>query len=77
MVNTFQPRYSVAVTDALSCRLASSGTTLCTLDFSGVASYKEIYRYIAQKAGDIKGLVTLHLRNKSQGWSESMALRMI
>lgn len=61
---------TINVTDILFATLSGCGIKGLTVRLSGVASYTHLLEQLRRVTGDMKcGLVTLTLRNSTQGWS--------
>lgn len=59
---------SINSTDRLYLTVMTGRKTLASLSISGVNSMNEIFRYVLDNARGQKGIVTLYLRNGTQGW---------
>lgn len=55
-------------TDRLYLTVMIGRRTLATLSVSGVSSLTEVYRHVLNTAQGHKGVMTLYLRNSTQGW---------
>ena len=55
-------------TDTLYLTVMTGRKTLATLCVSGVSSLNEVYRHVLETAQGHKGVMTLYLRNSTQGW---------
>ena len=61
---------SINRTDRLFITAISGGATVLSSCVSGMASIGDVYRHVKPKAATAKGVVTLYLRNGTQGWSQ-------
>lgn len=61
-------------TDDISCSLISYGRTLVSFRLSGMTTLGDIYRYIKEELKDLRGWLTLNVRNISQGWTNKYCL---
>lgn len=50
------------------------GHTIFSIQMSGLTSFTELLRKLRKTISNPLGLVTLNLRNSSQGWSQQYAL---
>lgn len=55
-------------TDRLYLTVMIGRRTLATISVSGVSSLTEVYRHVLNTAQGHKGVMTLYLRNSTQGW---------
>lgn len=62
--------------DIIFATIKQHGRILHTLQFSGVLSFSELMKQILNALSTVKGLVTLNLRNGSQGWSQQHAIML-
>ncbi len=60
--------------DILFATVSQRGTTILSLQLSGLTSIKEILKYLRATITDCMGMVTLKLRNGSQGWTLNQPL---
>lgn len=65
---------SICGTDTLSCSLTSNGRPLSVFNVTGFDSVATLFRYVKEHLGNVRGLITLILRNSTQGWSRSYSL---
>lgn len=61
---------SINSTDRLYLTVMTGRKTLASLSVSGVSSLNEVYRRVIESANGQKGIVTLYLRNSTQGWTQ-------
>ena len=59
---------SINSTDRLYLTVMTRRKTVASFSISGVNSMNEIFRYVLNNTHGQKGIVTLYLRNGSQGW---------
>lgn len=59
---------SINSSDRLYLTVMTGRKTLASFSISGVNSMNEIFRYVVDNARGQKGIVTLYLRNGTQGW---------
>ncbi|MCM1075893.1 MAG: hypothetical protein NC411_00860 [Bacteroides sp.] len=57
-------------TDILHVTALSSGVTLISTSMSGAASIGDVFRLVKSQADYAKGVVTLRIRNSTQGWTQ-------
>lgn len=55
-------------TDVLYVTALSSGVTLLSTSLRGAASIGDVFRHVKTQADSAKGVVTLRIRNSTQGW---------
>lgn len=60
--------------DIIYATLSQHGRQFATFRFSGLTSFAEIVRSVRRAVTSRRGMVTLNLRNSSQGWSHNRAL---
>lgn len=61
---------TILSTDVMFATVKQRGNTLATLRLSGMSSLAEIINYIKTVIKDKMGLLTLSLRNCTQGWAQ-------
>ncbi|MDE6265687.1 MAG: hypothetical protein K2M11_11170 [Paramuribaculum sp.] len=61
---------TILSTDILYATVSQRGTTIATLTLSGMSSFAEIVKHIRSIIKDTIGMLTLNLRNGTQGWRE-------
>ena len=61
---------TIFTTDILYATVIQRGTTIATLTLSGVSSLAEIISRIKSVVKDSIGMLTLNLRNSTQGWRQ-------
>ena len=69
-------QYFFGENDLLSCHILSAGRTLCNFRLTGAKSLKDIYMRVIQEANGQRGMVTMKLRNRTQGWVQSKSLML-
>ncbi|MDE5666089.1 MAG: hypothetical protein K2G17_09515 [Duncaniella sp.] len=57
-------------TDLLYVTALSSGVTLLSTSLCGAASIGDVFRHVKAQTDDAKGVVTLRIRNSTQGWTQ-------
>lgn len=57
-------------TDRLYVTVLHGGTNAYTAEMSGLASLGEVYRQIKNISNIETGIITLRLRNSTQGWTQ-------
>ncbi len=67
---------TITSSDIIFATIKQHGRILHTLQFSGVLSFSELMKQILNALSSVKGLVTLNLRNGSQGWSQQRAIML-
>ena len=66
---------TISISDIIYATVVRRGTTLITVKLSGIASLHDLLARLRREISrDTTGLVTLILRNGSQGWSRSHRL---
>lgn len=65
---------SINCTDRIYITAIHGRETIVCSNFSGVGSLNDIYRYVVDSAQGRKGVVTLRLRNSTQGWVQQHTL---
>lgn len=65
---------SINRTDRLYITATSGGATIMSSCVSGMASIGEVYKLVKTSAAKAKGVITLCLRNSTQGWSQQHTL---
>lgn len=66
---------TIATTDIIYATITHHGLQIASYSFSGLTSLRDIIGYIRRTTA-LKGLLKLNLRNKSQGWSHTLALNI-
>lgn len=59
---------AINITDILHITALSSGVTLLSTSLCGAASIGDVFRHVKKHAESAKGVVTLRIRNSTQGW---------
>lgn len=57
-------------TDLLQVTAQTCGTVLLTLTMSGVSTLSDVFRQVRSSAPADAGIVTVKLRNRTQGWTQ-------
>lgn len=57
-------------TDLLYITALSGGVTLLSTSMSGASSIGDVFRHIRRIAAAVKGVITLRIRNSTQGWAQ-------
>lgn len=66
----------ILASDAICARVICRGSNVISLNLSGMSSMADLYRAVADATRELKGMVTLSLRNLSQGWNISRPLML-
>lgn len=61
---------TISCTDVIFARVSLCGRMVASLCLSGISSLSELYQHIRRELGASVGLVTVQLRNGSQGWTD-------
>lgn len=61
---------TISCTDIIFARVSMCGRMVASLCLSGISSLNELYQQIRRELGSRLGLVTVQLRNGSQGWTD-------
>lgn len=61
---------SIHCTDLLQVTAQSYGNVLLSLTMSGVTTLGDVFRQVRSSAPDDVGIVTVRLRNRTQGWTQ-------
>ena len=67
---------TINTTDVIYATLMQRGRQIATFKFSGLASFSDIISHVRRATSGRIGLVTLHMRNRSQGWSQNRSFIM-
>lgn len=67
---------TIDYTDVVFATIIQRGRTLYSARISGMSSVAEVMKYLHSAVGKVAGMVTLNLRNSSQGWSTQTYLRI-
>ncbi len=62
--------------DIIFARVTTMGRELLSVRICGVMSMTELLRHVRKELGTYMGLITLNLRNMSQGWSQTSCYRL-
>lgn len=68
------PLVNLNKNDALNCSLLSNGRSMSSFCLTGHDNIASVFRMVKNQLSDFKGLITIILRNNSQGWSKSYSL---
>ena len=60
----------INLTDILYLTVTSGRRILASINLCGVRCLNEIYRYVSETLQGQKGVMTLYLRNSTQGWTQ-------
>ncbi|MDE5646297.1 MAG: hypothetical protein K2L69_06995 [Muribaculaceae bacterium] len=60
--------------DSICAKVIYRGTNILSLNLSGITSMAQLYKAIISATHQIRGMVTLSLRNLNQGWNISRPL---
>jgi hypothetical protein len=60
--------------DIIFATLTQRGNQVATFRFSGLSSVADIIKHIRDSVRNCMGIVTLQLRNGSQGWTQQRSL---
>jgi len=67
---------TINTSDIIFATLFQHGRQVVTLRLSGLSSFSDIIRQVRRASAGCIGLVTLHLRNCTQGWSGNRPIMM-
>lgn len=68
---------TISLNDIIFATATFRGSEIVSLSLSGLTSLSELLAELRRRIGTtVKGLVTVSLRNRSQGWSQTRALYM-
>jgi hypothetical protein len=65
---------TINTSDTIMASAIHMGKTLATVNASGFASFGDVVAVLRAKAGTVAGMISINLRNFSQGWTEKRAL---
>ncbi len=65
-----------SINDVIFARVTMMGHELLNLRLSGIASMSALLHRIRQELGSCLGMISLNIRNLSQGWSQTCAYRV-
>lgn len=60
--------------DHLFVTALQGGTTLASLSSTGFTSFADVLSALRNKIATVAGMVTIRLRNTSQGWNRTQAV---
>lgn len=60
---------TIQSTDILFATLIQRGRTIASVRLSGITTFSEIIRYLRKVANGAVGMMTVSLRNGTQGWN--------
>lgn len=63
-------------TDLLYATVSGAGVATISSQLMGMTSIADVFKSIRSLASGISGLVTLKLRNRSQGWQQQFSLML-
>ncbi|MDE6393751.1 MAG: hypothetical protein K2K77_00280 [Duncaniella sp.] len=61
---------SIHRTDLIQVTAQSCGAVLLSLTMSGVSTLSDVFRHVRESAPRDAGIVTVRLRNRTQGWTQ-------
>lgn len=61
---------AINYTDILYVTAICGGMTLISTTMSGISSLGDVFRHLRSQAVAAKGVITLQIRNGTQGWSQ-------
>lgn len=64
----------ISINDTLFLTLISRGVTVFNRQVRGIASHADLHKLVRQIMAGTRGMVSVTLRNSTQGWSHSSAL---
>ena len=67
---------TISATDRMFVTVSRCGRTVCERMISGIGSMEELLSSVRSMLGDIPGLLSLRIRNASQGWSTRRTIRV-
>ncbi|MDE5785420.1 MAG: hypothetical protein K2H98_02715 [Duncaniella sp.] len=59
----------IADTDTIFATVVRRGTTCLSARLTGMKSLSEVMDYLYRRMSDLAGLITIRLRNASEGWT--------
>ncbi len=65
---------AINISDLLYVTALSGGVTLLSTSLRGVSSVSDVFRHIKNQIVPLKGLITLRIRNSTQGWAQQHTL---
>ncbi|MBQ4230444.1 MAG: hypothetical protein II671_02740 [Salinivirgaceae bacterium] len=65
---------SINSTDRLFATVRQFGTFVTNIEMSGITSMKQVVFRLRDEISDASGLMSLTLRNASQGWSRQASI---
>lgn len=67
---------TIALSDIIFATVIRRGITVAMVKLNGLTSLAQIVARVRASLGEIKGMVTLTLRNSSRGWTDSRAVML-
>ncbi len=68
---------TISISDKIFATVNLYGRTILNIAIDGMSSMEDVVRYVSRSVrGMASGMVTLVVRNGSQGWSERRSLRL-
>ncbi len=61
---------AININDVIFATVSQHGCVLASLTLSGVTSLSDVMKHLRASVSGVVGMVTLQLRNMSQGWSQ-------
>lgn len=65
----------IEINDVIFARVTNMGRELLNMRICGVMSMTELLRLVRKEVGPYMGLITISLRNMSQGWTQTGCYR--
>jgi hypothetical protein len=65
---------TINTSDTIMASATHMGKTLATVNANGFASFADVVAMLRAKAGSVVGMISINLRNFTQGWSEKRTL---
>ncbi len=65
----------IELNDVIFARATMMGREIINMRICGVMSMSELLRRVRQEIGSCFGLITINLRNMSQGWTQTACYR--
>ena len=61
----------ITATDTIFATVVRRGTTCISTRLTGMKSIGEVMEYLRSRMSDLAGLITIRLRNATEGWTTS------
>lgn len=65
---------TLSTTDVVVATAIKSGSVIATVRLTGMSSLSDIMSEMRRRMGAVIGMISLNLRNVTQGWSERRSL---